>query len=324
MLAVASVIAVTNVAVWLAGASPGHVMALVLAGTLGSGYGIGQVLAKATPLICTGAAVAVALRAGLFNIGAEGQALLGILFAALAGSALPAHTPWFLALPVAIAAAALGGALPGALAGYLRGRFGTHEVISTLMLNGLAAVLTTWLYGGPLRVGEQVHTRQVVPGARLPVAGELLRSLRGSGLNLAFVLAVLAALLTELYLQRTRRGLAIRALGSSPGAAEALGVPTTRTMTRAMALSGALAGLVGVHYVLGVKGFAEHGMGVGVGFVGIAVALLGNLRPVGIVFAALLFGALAIVPADVLAVTQAATIIAVAALGGATLRARSA
>jgi simple sugar transport system permease protein len=245
---------------------------------------------------------------------------------------MPAHTPWPIALPVAIAAAALGGALLGALAGWLRGRFGTHEVISTLMLNGLAAVLTTWLYGGPLRVGEQVHTRLVVPGARLPLAGTLVRALRGSGLNVAFVLAVLAAAATGYYLKYTRRGLALRALGSSSGAAEALGVPVARTMTRAMALSGALAGLVGVHYVLGVKGFAEQGMGVGVGFVGIAVALLGNLRPAGIVLAALLFGALsqgglvvnAIVPSDVLAVAQAATIVAVAALGGAALKARSA
>ncbi len=328
--AVAGVLAVLNVSVWLAGASPARVFGLIVAGTLGSGYGAGQSLAKATALVWTGAAVAVALRAGLFNIGAEGQAMTGILCAAVAGAALPVGTPWMVAVPVALAAAALGGAVLGGFAGWLRGRFGTHEVISTLMLNGLAAVATTWLYSGPLRVGEQVHTRAVVAGARLPLAGTVIPSLRGAGLNASFVLAVAAAFGVEYWLGHSRRGLAIRALGSSQGAAEALGVPTAATITRTMAISGGLAGLVGAHYVLGVKGFAEQGMGAGVGFVGIAVALLGNLRPVGIVLAAVLFGALAqgglavnaIVPADVLAVAQAATIVAVAALGGAALRAR--
>jgi simple sugar transport system permease protein len=321
--AAACVLLVLNLAVWAAGAPPGTVLRLVLAGTLGNGYGVGQLLAKATPLLFTGASVALALRAGLFNIGAEGQGLLGVLCAAVVGAALPARTPWYLALPTALLAAALGGALLGALAGWLRGRFGTHEVLSTLMLNGLAAVLTTWLYGGPLRVGEQVHTRMVAPGARLPLAAAFAPALRGSGLNLAFVLGVLCVALAALYLQHTRGGLRLRALGASPGAAQALGVDPVRTATGAMALSGALAGLVGAHYVLGVKGFAEQGMGSGVGFTGIAVALLGALHPVGIVAAALFFGLLAqgglvvnaLVPADVLAVAQAAVIIAVASLG---------
>ncbi len=321
--AIAAVVAVFNLSVWLAGAAPAPVARLILVGTLGTGYGIGQTMAKATALVCTGASVAFALRAGLFNIGAEGQAMAGILLAAVVGGALPAGTPWPIGVPVAVGAAVAGGALLGGFAGWLRGRFGTHEVISTLMLNGLAAVATTWLYSGPLRVGEQVHTRSVVAGARLPLAGTMLRSVHGAGLNAAFVLAVVATFAVEGYLRGTRGGLAIRALGSSPGAARALGIPTGTTITRTMAVSGGLAGLTGVHYVLGVKGFAEQGMGAGVGFVGIAVALLGGLRPLGVIAAALLFGALAqgglavnaIVPADVLAVVQAATIVAVAALG---------
>jgi simple sugar transport system permease protein len=230
-----------------------------------------------------------------------------------------------LALPVALLAAALGGAAPGALAGWLRGRFGTHEVISTLMLNGLLAVLTTWLYAGPLRVGAQVHTAVVAPGARLPMAHALFGRLQGSALNAALPLGLAALVAVAWYLQRTRGGLAIRALGASAGAAEALGVDRARVTTRAMALSGALAGLGGVHFVLGVKGYAEQGIGAGVGFVGIAVALLGGGTPHGTALAALLFGALAqgglvvnaIVPADVLNLAQAATIVAVAAASAA-------
>lgn len=322
VLAGASVVVVTNVAVWLAGASPRRVLWLLAEGTFGSGYGIGQTLAKATPLVCTGMAVAFGLRAGMFNIGAEGQAMAGVLAAAVVGQWLPAGTPAVLAVPVCVAAAMGGGGALGAVAGVARGRYGAHEVITTLMLNGLAAVFTTWLYSGPLRVGAQVHTRPVVAGARLPLAGQWVHALAGAGLNGAFVLSVLAALGAWLYLERTRGGLAIRALGASRGAVEALGLDAPRVMVRTMALSGALAGMVGAHFVLGVKGFAEQGMGAGVGFVGVAVAVLGNRHPAGVVLAALLFGALAqgglmvnaIVPADVLAIAQAAVLVAVGAL----------
>lgn len=332
LYAAAAVVLVLNVSVWLAGAAPREVMLGVLAGTLGSGYGVGQVLSKATPLIFAGASVAFALRARLFNIGAEGQGLAGVLTAALVGAALPAATPALVAVPVCLAAAALGGGALGALAGWLRGRFGTHEVLSTLMLNGLTAVLTTWLYAGPLRMGAQVHTRPVVPGARLPMLGAWVGAFRGSGVNLALVLAVVAAVGAEVYLRRTRGGLAIRAVGSSPGAAEALGVDVARARLRAMTWAGALAGLTASHLVLGVKGYAEQGLGVGVGFVGLAVALLGTSGPGAVVLGAVLFGVLAqgalavnaMVPPDVLTVAQAATMVAAAAVGAATLRARSA
>lgn len=328
--AAAAVVTTLNLAVWFAGAAPGEVFRRLVDGTLGNAYGIGQTLAKATPLLWTGGAVALALRAKLFNIGAEGQCLAGVLACAVAGAALPQGTPSLVALPAVLLAAALGGAAPGALAGWLRGRFGTHEVISTLMLNGLIAVLTTWLYAGPLRVGAQVHTRVVAPGARLPTAHALSSRLQGSALNASFVLGVAALLGAAWYLRETRGGLAIRALGASPGAAEALGVDRARTTTRAMALSGAMAGLGGTHFVLGVKGYAEQGLGAGVGFVGIAVALLGAGRPWGIALAAALFGMLAqgalvvnaIVPGDVLNLAQAATIVAVAAASAALSGAR--
>jgi simple sugar transport system permease protein len=320
--AAAAVLTTLNLAIWLAGAAPRDVLPRIVEGTLGNAYGLGQTLAKATPLLWTGGAVALALRARLFNIGAEGQCLAGALCCAVIGAALPAGTPTLVALPIALLAAAAGGAAPGALAGWLRGRFGTHEVLSTLMLNGLLAVLTTWLYSGPLRVGAQVHTREVVHGARLPMAHRLMNAFQGSSLNAAFPLGVAALVLMAWYLHETRGGLALRALGASPGAAEALGVDRARTTTRAMALSGALAGLGGVHFVLGVKGYGEQGLGGGVGFVGIAVAMLGGGRPLGIVLAAVLFGMLAqgglvvnaTVPADVLNLAQAATIVAVAAV----------
>jgi simple sugar transport system permease protein len=321
--AAAAVLTAMNLSVWLAGASPARVLALMFAGTLGSSYGFAQSLAKATPLLWTGAAVALALRARLFNIGAEGQCLAGVLAAAVVGAALPAGTPALVAVPCCLLAAAAGGAALGGFAGWLRGRLGTNEVLSTLMLNGLMAVVVTWLYGGPLRDGAQVHTRDVIAGARLPMAGAALRAFRGSGLNASFLLGLVALAAMGWYLDRTRGGLRIRALGSSSGAAAALGIDPLRTTVRAMALSGALAGLAASHLVLGVKGYAEHGLGAGVGFTGIAVALLGGGKPLGIALAAVLFGLLAqgslavnaVVPSDALVVVQAATLVAVAVVG---------
>ncbi len=330
--AFALVLAFVNLSIWLAGAAPRVVWRLVYEGTFASGYGMAQTFAKATPLMLTGMAFAVALRGGLVNVGVEGQLAAGILAAAVVGARLPHTWPWYFAAPVAIGACAVAGAMVGGTAGWLKGRFGAHEVITTLMLNGLIAVGTTWLYGGPLRVPGQIHTRIIAPGARLPMAERWLSGLRGSALSLAIVLAVGAVCTAEWYLLRTSGGLRLRAVGSRPEAARALGVEPGRQHTRTLALAGAIAGLGGMHYVLGVKGYAEDGIGSGVGFVGIAVAMVGLTRAGGILLAALLFGLLgqgglavnAIVPADTLSLVQAASILAVATVAGVLSRARGA
>lgn len=330
LAAAAGVLLFFDLAVWLAGESPTAILGLLAAGTVGSSYGLGQCLAKATPLVWTGAAVGFALHARLFNIGVEGQCAAGILCAAVVGAALPAATPGLVAVPLCLAAAALAGAALGGVAGWMKARRGTHEVVSTLMLNGLVAVVTTWLYAGPLRVGAQVHTRPIAAGAHLPQLERVAGALRGSGLNASMVLAVAGVWAASWYLRERREGVAIRALGAGRGAAEALGVRTGAATVRAMAISGGLAGLAASHYVLGVKGSAEQGLGAGVGFTGIAVALLGGTSPLGVTLAALLFGAMAQgalvvnarVPSDVLTLTQAAVIVAVGSLGAASLRGR--
>lgn len=322
LIAFGAAAAVINLAIWLAGAAPFHVWQLVIAGTIGNPYGLGQTFAKATPLIFAGVAVAYALRAGLFNIGAEGQLAVGIVTAAVVGAHIPSWLPWWIGAPITMVVAGLAGGSLGAFAGWLRGRFGVHEVISTLMLNGLAAVVTTWLYGGPLRVGEQVHTRPVVASARIPSLDAWIPALRGSALNVAIVVALLLPFLADLELRKTVAGLRVRALGSNPEAARALGVPLIATTTRAMALSGFIAGCGALHYVLGAKGYAEDGLGAGVGFTGLAVAMLAQGRAWGIVAAALLFALLqqgglvvnAIVPSDMLSVAQAIVLVAAASL----------
>ncbi len=308
------------------GESPAEVYGKLLLNTWGSWSGVGQVVFKATPLVFTGLAVAVAFRAGLFNIGGEGQAIAGCLATAVVGGALPATLAAPLAIAIAVAAGIAAGALLGAIPGLLKARFGAHEVINTIMLNFVMASVALWLGNRFLFVGETTHTGAVIETARLPRLG-----FPDSAANLSFFLALGAAAAVWYFFARTRRGYQWRAVGAGRDAAEAAGIDLGGTVIAAMAASGALAGAVGANYVLGYKYYFENGLGRGVGFMGIAVALLGRNNPAGIVAAALLFGTLShgglavseLVPKELVDVLQAVVILAVVATS-AEVRRRSA
>jgi len=272
------------------GEDPLSVYALMLHQTLGSGYGIGQTLFKATPLIFCGLAVAVGFRAGLFNIGAEGQLTVAAFVAALAGAEFRA-LPAVVLLPLTLAAALLSGAAWGAIPGVLKARFGAHEVINTIMLNFIALAFVSYLGRGVFEPAT-VRTAEIGAGAILPRFESWWPELRGSPANLSLLLGLLAAALVGLLLFRTRLGFELRALGLNPAAAQYGGVPVGVTQVKAMAISGALAGLAGMNFVLGYKHFFELGFSAGAGFMGIAVALLGRNHPAGVILAALFFGAL--------------------------------
>ncbi len=298
------------------GESPARVYGLLLANTWGSASGIGQVIFKSTPLIFTGLAVALAFRAGLFNIGGEGQTIVGCFATAVVAAELPEATPAAVAVPLAVAAGVLAGALLGALPGVLKAYRGAHEVINTIMLNFIAAAVVLWIGNAYLFTGESTHTAGIIESAELGRLG-----FPDSAANLSFFLALAAAAGVWYFLERTRRGFEWRAVGLSPLAAENAGVNLRATIIGAMAGSGALAGAVGANYVLGYKHYFEAGVGRGVGFMGIAVALLGRNHPVGIVLAALLFGTLSqgglavseLVPKELVDVLQAVVILAVVA-----------
>lgn len=302
------------------GQSPGAVYRLLLDGTWGNAYGFGQVLYKATTLVFTGLAVGVGLRAGLFNIGAESQLAAGGFVAALAGLLLPTGTTLLLALPVLLAAALLGGGLVGAVPGVLKARFGAHEVIVTIMLNFIVLALLNYLTSERLHVPDTLHTPAIHAGV-LPRLGDVMGRFHGSAANATILLALLAALALGYYLFRTRGGFELRAVGLQPAAAEYAGVDVPAVTWRALALSGAIAGLGGVNYVLGYKHYYEEGFGSGAGFLGIAVAIVGRNHPFGIVLAALLFATLsqgglavnALVPKQMVDVLQAVVILAVSA-----------
>lgn len=301
------------------GESPGAVYKVLLEGTWGNAYGFGQVLYKATTLVFTGLAVGLGLRAGLFNIGAESQLAAGGFCAALAGLLLPAGIPALLCLPLYMFAAALGGGVVGAVPGVLKAKFGAHEVIVTIMLNFIVLALLNYLTSAKVSVPDTLHTPEISSGA-LPRLGELFAPFHGSAANVTILLAIATAIALGWYLFRTRLGFELRAVGLQPRAAEYAGVDVPGVTWRALAVSGAIAGLGGLNYVLGYKHYYEEGFATGAGFLGIAVALVGRSHPVGIVLAALLFATLsqgglavnAIVPKQMVDVLQAVVILAVA------------
>ena len=248
---------------------------------------IGRTLVNTTPLVFTGLAVAVAFRAGLFNIGGEGQFFMGAMAAAWLGVAL--GFLGFGAIPIVLVACALAGFLWGAVPGVLKAYFGAHEVITTIMLNFIAIYFTSYLTRVPLdREGVLPGTEPIAESAKIPTLGA------GLGLaNYGILLALLAAVAAYLLLWRTKTGFELRAVGLSPGAANYAGIGIGRNTVLALAIGGAFAGLGGGIEVMGVYGNMDLPFVRNVGFNGIGVALLGRNHPVGVVLGALVFGALA-------------------------------
>ena len=301
------------------GEAPGHVYRLLLEGTWGNPYGLGQVLFKATTLIFTGLAVSLGLRAGLFNIGAESQLAAGGFAAAVCGLALAAGTPAIIAIPLCILAAAAGGGVVGAIPGLLKARFGAHEVIVTIMLNFIVLAFLNWIVAARMAVPETLHTAEMRAGT-VPRLATTMEAFHGSAANWTILAALGSAALVWWYLERTRAGYELRAVGLQPDAAEYGGVRVGGVWIRAMTLAGALAGLGGINHVLGYKHYYEDAFSGGAGFLGIAVALVGRNHPLGVVLAALFFATLsqgglaihALVPKQMVEVLQGIVILSVA------------
>jgi simple sugar transport system permease protein len=252
-------------------------------------------LVAATPLILTGLAVAVGFRAGLFNIGAEGQYLIGAVCGVFVGYAF--KLPPVLHAVVAMIAGMIGGAVWAAIPGILKARLGAHEVINTIMMNFIAVQLTDWLVNNPMKdpAGPSViRTPLIYPSAQIPKFSELFPELISSAdrLHLGFVLTILVAIFIWWLVWKTTIGFEMRTAGSNPDAARYAGVRDARTIVLAMALSGALAGLAGTIEVQGLNRALPAFFAAGYGFDAIAVALLGQNHPFGVIPAGILFGAL--------------------------------
>lgn len=282
-------IALATVALVLAaiGADVGHVFQSMLAASFGDLGALGTTVIKAMPRLVAALGIAIAIRANLWNIGAEGQIYVAGAAATAVVLAFP-ELPWPIIPIVALAAGMLSGALWGAIPGVLRAKRGISEVITSLMLVYVGIQATRYLLEVPWAVPGATFpaTEPFGAYARLPIL------VPGTTLNLGVVLAVLAVIAAWFIVDRTKFGLDLRAVGGNEKAAGVLGVKVNLVIIRTMAISGAFAGLAGAIEVLGIRARLIEGFSPGFGFEAIAVALLGRLHPVGMVGAALLFGAL--------------------------------
>ena len=301
----------------------------LLSGALGSPTAISRTVLNSVPLIFAGLSVAFAFKGGLFNIGAEGQLFIGAVSAAWIGIALDGLPP-FLHVTLALFAGVLGGALWGAIPGALKAYTGAHEVITTIMFNFIGIVFTGWLVSqggenqtpGPLRDPDPLNivprTAQVAEGARLPILFEF-----GEAIHFGVALTVLIAALIWWLVWRTPFGFELRMVGLNPSAARYAGVNVARNTIFTMAIAGGLAGLAGAVETLGRNYYFAPNFNVGYGFDSIAIALLGQTHPVGVIFSALLFGAMdagstrmqlrADVPSEIIKIVQALILAFVAA-----------
>jgi general nucleoside transport system permease protein len=315
-IALIVVFGVGSIAMLLAHVSPFDGFYALFDGAFGTTSEFADTLVSATALLFPALGIALAFRAGLFNIGAEGQLVLGGLAAGIIGVFVPG--PPVVSIVATLLAGAIAGGLWGGIAGFLKARFGANEVIATLMLNVVAALLATYVVDGPLHfaTANEGETPLLAKTAWLPTIVPDTR------LTISIIIALLLALALRFVFSRTIFGFELRAAGEAPEAARRAGVDLRSIALQAMTYSGAIAGLGGATLVTGVLHRFNTGLSPGYGFVAIAVALVGNLEPIWIAVAAFAFGILqngalsmqaeANVPRDIVNVIEGLVIIALA------------
>ncbi|SNT24870.1 ABC transporter permease [Tropicimonas sediminicola] len=288
VLALAMTFAVAALLAMIAGGNPAAVFGEILKGAFGSKFAVLETLNRATPLIFTGLAVAVAFRAKLWNIGAEAQLYAGAVVTAVLGTgALGWPSP--VLLPVIAVAAMLAGAFVLFVPAVLKTRFGVDEVVTTLLFNFIFLLFVSYLLEGPLKdpmgMGWPKSAR-LIPEARLP------RIVEGLRLHWGFALALISAVAIWIVDARTTLGFEMRAVGQNAEAARFAGIPVTRVILKTALLSGGLAALAGYSEVAGLKGSLTLDLSPGYGYTGIVVAMLALLHPLGVVVAALFVAAI--------------------------------
>lgn len=311
-------IVISAIVMALCGYNPFEAYGAIVKGSFGSQRAIVQTLTQATPLIFTGLAFTLAKKANLINLGAEGQLYLGALAAAVVGMT-DLGLPSVLHLPLAVLAGMAAGGIYAGLVGFLKVRFGSNEVIATIMLNSIAIYFVDYLLNGPLLAENSsvAQTERVLQTAQLP------RIFQQYQLTIAIIIAVAACILAKLFMDKTNLGYEIRAVGLNPEAAETAGISKAKVTVVALCISGCIAGLAGASHVLGVDRRLINGFSPDYGFSGISVAALAADSPVGVIFAGIVFGALRAgtmelnrttsIPVEFVNVIQAMVVILVAA-----------
>jgi simple sugar transport system permease protein len=318
---------VGSVFILMTGNSPIDAYGALFGGSLLGLSRIGETLLKTTPLIFTGLSIAFAFRCGLFNIGAEGQFVIGSLFT-VAAAYIFRGLPGFLLIPVILCAGAIGGGLWAAIPGYLKAKLGIHEVLVTIMLNYVSLFLSNFFvrtFLNPSRLqGTEVKAYSVMlpEHARLPLLSDIIPGFGSSSAHVGILIAIAVAILIWFVLFKTTFGYEIRSVGSNPTGAEYGGISVAKNIISAMVVSGMLAGLAGATLVSGLTFKIDQAAGTPqYGFTGIAVALVGKNHPLGVLASALLFGVLsngarkmqiAGIPQEVVGIIQGVIIIFIA------------
>jgi len=289
-----SALLVAGLVIHLLGESPSESLRILVDSAILDPEGLGYTLFYASTFIFAGLAVSIAMQAGLFNIGAEGQMYVGGLGLTWAVLALDAHLPGILMIPLAMIGAAVFGALWAFIPGYLQAKRGSHVVVTTIMFNFIAASLMNFVIVKYLIPEGQQNpaSRVFADSAALPLLNKVLPVFGDTPLNISFVLAILALVIYGVVVWRSSWGYQLRATGLNAHAAHYAGVKISRTIIVTMLVSGALAGLGAVNSVMGSTHYLSLNFPAGAGFVGIAIALMGRQHPVGIFLSSVLFGAL--------------------------------
>lgn len=293
VLNLALAIFVSGLVVLMIGQNPLTAIGAIVTGAFGNGYNIGYTLYYATNFVFGGLAVALAAHGGLFNIGGNGQAYvagLGVIIVALALQ----DTHWLIVAPAALLAAAVFGGAWAFIPGYLQAKRGSHVVITTIMFNFIASALMIYILNRVLKPAgvSGPESAMIAESGRMPKLGSFFPPFNYTPVNLSIFIAILALVGVYILIWHTKFGYALRVMGQNPTAARYAGISNSRMIIITMTLSGGLAGLVAFNEVLGVQNRLVLDFMGDVGFVGIAVALMGRNHPIGIGLAALLFGAL--------------------------------
>ncbi|MBI5403521.1 MAG: ABC transporter permease [Ignavibacteriae bacterium] len=309
---------ITVLVLLIIGKNPAEVFIMMFEDVFGSGYGFGQTLFKATPLIICGCGLAICFHASLFNIGAEGQLNAGAFVTALVAFAL-SNAGFLIAVPAALICGFIVSGALGLVPAVIKVKKGVSEVITTIMMNFIILASINFFLIDFFAVKSTVHTEKIPDGIMISKMSDLLPGFQGSSLNLTFVFAILMAVATYFFIYKTKTGYKIRSVGFNETASRYMGIKTNRIVMLAFFIGSGLTSFVGMNFIMGYKGYYEFGFSNNLGFTAIAVALLAKNNPIGIIFSALLFGFLdygglavnTLVPKEIMFVIQGIVILTI-------------
>ncbi len=309
---------ITSLIIIFAGKSPIDIFYVMFSEVLGSGYGLGQTLFKATPLIIASTGVAICFHASLFNIGAEGQLNIGSFVIALVIIKL-SNLPPVIVIPASILAGFIASGILGYLTALIKIKKGVNEVITTIMMNFIIMAFINYLLTNFLAAEATVRTEKIAGSMMVPKFAEFTDYFKGSSVNLTFVIAIIIAVAAYFVIYKTKWGYQLRSAGYNEEASRYIGLKINKIILISFFAGAGLTSLVGMNFVMGYKGYYELGFSNNIGFTAIAVALLARNNPIGIIFSSLLFGLLdygglsvnTMIPKEIMLVVQAVVILSI-------------